>query len=69
MDNLKRVMEIKNGDIFHVWTVNKNVEYEDDLFYEVIVNGIDDLGNTIWKRNGNILTMNEVNRLYRKPLL
>jgi hypothetical protein len=64
MDNLARVLKLKNGDIFHVWTVKRNFEYDDGKFYEVEDNGIDQFGQTIWVHNGVVLTNSEINDLY-----
>jgi hypothetical protein len=68
MDNLVRAMKLENGDVFHVWTVKRNFEYESSKFYEVEDNGINELGSTIWKRTGVVLNSSEVNDLYKKVI-
>jgi hypothetical protein len=65
MSNLARVLRLKDGDVFHVWTVKRNFEYESNKFYEVEDNGINELGSTIWKRTGVVLNSSEVNDLYK----
>jgi hypothetical protein len=66
MSNLARVLRLKDGDVFHVWTVKRNFEYEDSKFYEVIDNGIDQFNQTNWERTGVVLTASEVNDLYKE---
>jgi hypothetical protein len=65
MENIARVLKLADGDVFHVWTVKRNFEYEDSKFYEVVDNGINELGSTIWKRTGVVLNSSEVNDLYK----
>jgi hypothetical protein len=68
MSELVRALKLNNGDIFHVWTVNINIEYENGMFYEVEEDGIDQLGNAIWKRTGTVLTASEINGFYKNPI-
>ena len=63
--NLVRVLKLNNLDIFHVWTVDRNFQYEDCLFYEVIEIGLDQFRQPKWERNGVVFTINEVNELYK----
>jgi hypothetical protein len=60
-----RVHLLSNGDVFEVGTIKMNFhfEYEDGFFYEVIEDGLDEFGQTKWKRIGAALTGNQVNEL------
>jgi hypothetical protein len=65
--NTGRVVLLSNGDVFEIGVSQKtfHFEYEDGLFYEVIEDGLDEFGQTKWKRTGEALTGNQVNELHK----
>jgi hypothetical protein len=65
--NTGRVVLLSNGDVFEIGAAQKtfHFEYENWLFYEVVEDGLDEFGQTKWKRIGKALTGVDINELYK----
>lgn len=60
-----RAYKLSNGDIFSLWNVSNHcyiLEYEDQLMYEVVENGVDMFGQTNYKRTGKVFTPDEITK-------
>lgn len=54
-----KAVALENGMIVSI--LDKNLEFEDDIFYPVKKNGRDILGNVIWERTGGSFAAKEIN--------